>query len=678
MYKLINNKQFIFTRILILCLVFSQFMFTPVSAQVQDVFDSAEDTDVYLYKGDLISLKVYQLTRIAISNPGIVEIANADIDELLIVGQRVGETQLFIWDEYGKRQVFIRVLAADLDLIMKRIQTLLDSVGITTVNLHKNIFERKVVLTGSVFEQKADKFKDIISSPDIKSHILNYIDEDNDLIQIDVQVSELNTTLQKALGFNWNTGADGIILSYQETQPTFDGSVKDLFKIGDFERVTAIQTIVSALIAEGEARILSKPSIVVANGESANLLVGGEIPVRTTTTASGGSSVQENISYTSYGIDIDVTPDIKGSKIALELTTTIRDIDASNAVGEDVAFTTRTASTKLILNDGQTIVLAGLIKQNKAETVVGVPFLRRIPIIGFLFRDKNWPTDTEQEVVISLTPRIVTQKHMDYDSEEVRKKYSIMEEVYQENLAEEQKEALPPAEEEKEYPTEELSSEELDSISDEIDAILEEDLEKIEEEFDVQDFPEELTNQEMETIPPVMEEEQPEETEPAVEEEMPAGEEEYGEAVSEEEAMEMEEPMEMPEEMEVAETAEPAPEPAEAEEAVVDEGTSQIISEYVQVIQKKISRAISFPMEAKEQGWEGTVVLSLTILNDGTLNDAKIQSSSGFDSFDKDAINTARILAPFSSFPPDLDLEELVVTIPIVYSQEASLEGTEE
>ena len=83
-----------------------------------------------------------------------------------------------------------------------------------------------------------------------------------------------------------------------------------------------------------------------------------------------------------------------------------------------------------------------------------------------------------------------------------------------------------------------------------------------------------------------------------------------------------------------------------------------------------------FPWKPREQGWEGTVVLSLVILNDGTLNDARIQTSSGREAFDKDAINTARILAPFSSFPEALKLEELVVTIPIVYSQEAVLEGT--
>ncbi|HPB67411.1 MAG TPA: TonB family protein [Candidatus Omnitrophota bacterium] len=660
MHKITSTKQLIVRGVFAVCFILSQFSVSPALAQVQDVFDSAETQDVYLYKGDLISLKVYQLTRIAISKPGVIEIANADIDELLIVGQAVGETQLFIWDEYGKRQVFVRVLAEDLDSLMARLQRLLDAIGVSTVKMEKNIFEQKIILTGTVLDQKKDAYEQILGP--FSNYVFNYVEEYSDLIQIDVQISELNTTLQKALGIDWNTGADGMILTYEETMPVIDGSIKDLFKIGDFKRTSAIQAIVTALIAEGEARVLSKPSIVVKNDEPASFLVGGEIPVRSTTTSTGGSSVQENVDYTSYGIDVKVTPKIIGEKIEVKLAVGIRDIDASNAVGENVAFTSRTADTILFLDDGQTIVLAGLIKHNKAETVTGVPFLRRIPVIGFLFRNKNWPADTEQEVVISLTPRIVTQKNMNLENQEIRKKYSIAEDLYQE---ESQAQPEVPAGKVVADEEEDASLERLDSISDEIDAILAEDLEETEEE-DVSG--EEFLDQEMEEAP-FGEESMTEKTELMETEEVdmsqPAAE------------FEEETAVDLPAEQVPEAATEPSPETASPEGGVsIDDATSQAITEYVQAIQKKISRAISFPMEAKEQGWEGTVVLSLVILSDGTLNDARVQTSSGQEAFDKDAINTARILAPFASFPEALKLEELVVTIPIVYSQEAVLEGT--
>jgi len=419
------------------------------AAEVQDVFDTKETQDVFLYKGDLVSVKVYSLTRLAMSTQGIVEIANADVDELLLVGQNVGETALFIWDEYGKRKIMVRVFEEDLDLVITRMQKLFQAAKIEGITFEKNPLERKVIVKGKVLKQNEVNAKAVVSK--FSGNIIDLLVYEGDLIQIDVQISELSTTLSKALGIDWNGGSPGgFRLAYPETLPTFDGSIGDLFKIGDFARTTAITATVNAMIAEGKARVLSKPSIVVTSGEPATFLVGGEIPVRTTTSSSGGTSVQENVTYSSYGVDVTVTPEIKDEKIDIQLNVTIRDIDASNAVGENVAFTTRTATTKLLLNDDQTIVLAGLIKQNKSETSTGIPFLRRVPIVGMLFRNRNWPTNSEQEVVISLTPRIIRQQNMEMANEAMKAKYkkiAAAEEAAQkeENAAEQKNQKAEPA-----------------------------------------------------------------------------------------------------------------------------------------------------------------------------------------------------------------------------------------
>ena len=71
---------------------------------------------------------------------------------------------------------------------------------------------------------------------------------------------------------------------------------------------------------------------------------------------------------------------------------------------------------------------------------------------------------------------------------------------------------------------------------------------------------------------------------------------------------------------------------------------------------------------ALQYGWEGTVKLGVLILNDGTLAFALVKDSSGHDVFDEVALNTAKKLAPFSAFPSNTDLQELNMTIPIVYS----------
>jgi pilus assembly protein CpaC len=342
-------------------------VFPPiVLAQIQDVVDSSKEDNVFLYVGDLITVKVKSLTRVAVANPGVVDITNATADEMTLIGRKVGETQIFIWDEGGKKQLLARVVSIDLNLILTRMASLIQSSGIHGVSLEKNYFESKIILSGSLNKNDKKKLDEILKG--FSDTVINLVIEEGDLIQIDVQFSELDTTLTKARGVDWSAGSGGTLaFNFQETLPTQDGSFMDLFKIGDFARTSAILSVVNLLIQEGKGRILSKPSLVVTSGEKATFLVGGEIPVRSTTTSVGGGTVQENVTFKDYGVDLTITPELMDGKIDIKVKVTVRDIDASNAVGEDVAFLTRTVTTKVKLADTQTIVLAGMIQRRRSE-----------------------------------------------------------------------------------------------------------------------------------------------------------------------------------------------------------------------------------------------------------------------------------------------------------------------
>lgn len=543
-----------------------------------EVIDTLTTQKVIVYRGDLVELEVYGMTRIAIVDPGVIEIVNADVEKILIVGNVEGETSVFIWDSKGKRKIEVQVISKDLDYAMLRIQRLLETSKITGIKLEKNELEGKIQLTGKILKEKKETFNKIIDK--FSEQVLNMTTEDNKLIEIEVQVTELNTTLSKVMGVNWSTGAESSLnFQFSETLPTQDGSLADLFKLGSFARTSAILATVSLLISEGKARVLSKPNVVVTNGDSASFLVGGEIPITTTTTNLG--NVSQNISYKSYGIDLTVSPTIKEDKIDITLTVAIRDIDASNSIGGNTAFTTRSADTKLLLQDGQTIVLAGLIKDSKGISSQGVPFLRKIPVLGLLFRKTTWTPNSEVEVVISLTPRILKGPNTESRS---------------------QKKTLASAQADKKETG--LSGEEA------MEEAMEEDEEKMSEASDNAESPEgeEVINQLQEVSRQV-------------------------------------------------------------------ENVSPVIAQYVQAVQQKIAEAISFPYEAKEKGWEGTATLGLKILSDGKLNKVVLKQSSGKEIFDKDALNTAQIVAPFAPFPAEIDLEELDITIPVIYSQKVILEG---
>ncbi|MCK5179798.1 MAG: pilus assembly protein N-terminal domain-containing protein, partial [Candidatus Omnitrophica bacterium] len=391
------------------------------------MLDSRDTEEISMIKGEVVTLKVYSMTRVSIANPDIADIADASDQELLLVGQRTGETSLFLWDEHGKRTIMVYVYNQDLHLMVSRAKRLIKDADLYKVKVSVNEKEGQVVFFGEVPASKRHFFDEILVTFD--DYAIDFVEEETveDLVQIDMHITEMSTTETRRLGIDWFTGeqetADNGITTtssgdftpvYGEVLPALEPGVKDLFKIGQFQRATnsAFLAKVSALVTEGKARILSKPKLVVVSGEEAKFLVGGEIPIRTTTISDSGGS-QENVEFKEYGISMILTPTIKRNKVDIIMDLEISDIDVATAstISEDLAFSTRSASTHLFLDDHQMIVLAGLIKTLESETERRVPFVSNIPIVGVLFRSRANPVpQTDLELVIALTPHILRQK----------------------------------------------------------------------------------------------------------------------------------------------------------------------------------------------------------------------------------------------------------------------------
>jgi len=304
--------------------------------------------------------------------------------------------------------------------------------------------------------------------------------------------------------------------------------------------------------------VLSKPKLVVTSGKEANLLVGGEIPVTETTTTSGGN-VATDVTFKDYGVGLNIKPTIiGGNKINVNLRIEVSDVDSGNSVGGNPAFTSRNTESELVLNDGQTVVFAGLIKKNEGDTVTKVPFLGDIPLVGLLFRKKTIPSNTETELVIMLTPTILRQEeHKSSDQ------YGVS--------------------------TAEIKTEPKDQ------------------------------------------------------------------------------------KMVSSQMSSPASIASIGNQAMMTQTyVPQEVVPYARIVQQKIAQRVIYPEKARRYGWQGTVKLALHLLGDGSLASATIRESSGYDLFDRDALNVAKDLAPYSGFPAETGLQDLTLTIPIVYSLETN------
>jgi type II secretion system protein D len=177
-----------------------------------------------------------------------------------------------------------------------------------------------------------------------------------------------------------------------------------------------VRVRLTAALKDSKAKILAAPHILVSDNREARIQVGSQIPLATSTTTSPLSSgvavtntTTSTIQYKDIGIILKVKPQINDSGlVSLELTQEVsQQGDDVNIAGEAFASILKTeATTNLVAQDGQTIVIGGLIREDITKSKDGVPFLSSIPIVGNLF-SSTVDNSTRTELIILLTPRVV-------------------------------------------------------------------------------------------------------------------------------------------------------------------------------------------------------------------------------------------------------------------------------
>jgi Flp pilus assembly secretin CpaC len=181
-----------------------------------------------------------------------------------------------------------------------------------------------------------------------------------------------------------------------------------------FNPKNGIGAVIQALQSRGEVKTLAEPNLVIANGEPASFLAGGEVPIIRSVFTAGGAS--QDVTYEPFGIRLTILPTITSNdKIFLQLSPEIRDIDTtiSNLVVppgstsvRPPAFRTRRTQTQVELESGQAFVISGLLREDNTRNLRKVPGIGDMPVLGSLFRSKAFRKD-ETELLIVVTPQIV-------------------------------------------------------------------------------------------------------------------------------------------------------------------------------------------------------------------------------------------------------------------------------
>jgi type IV pilus assembly protein PilQ len=198
-----------------------------------------------------------------------------------------------------------------------------------------------------------------------------------------------------SIGFSDKMTADGM-----GGEDVVGGTV---FNFGIVSDPDKLNIKLNALIKEDKAEVISEPKVLSLNNEESRLLVGYEVPYTTTTTADG--TVTQSVNFREVGIRLTVTPSInKEGYIMLDLHPEVSDYTWHN--GYPVIDTTETHS-QILVKDGQTIAIGGLLKEEEKWNEYRVPFLSELPFIGGLFKG-SFKEKVKTDILIFVTPKIVS------------------------------------------------------------------------------------------------------------------------------------------------------------------------------------------------------------------------------------------------------------------------------
>jgi len=223
------------------------------------------------------------------------------------------------------------------------------------------------------------------------------------LIEATIAEVTLNDSLQYGTQFFLNQGKYAFTLGPTPALPT---------TLTGFAFSKAPQFILQALADVTKVKVLSAPQLLVMDNQPAHLQVGQQVPVLTgtaTSTLAGGAPVVNSIDYHSTGVIMQVTPRVNtDGLITLDIAQEVSDVapPAQNTATGSPTFDDRIVRTSFAVQDGQTIGVAGLIKDMDQQENSGIPFLKDIPVISTLVSTQN-NSRQRTELLVLITPRVV-------------------------------------------------------------------------------------------------------------------------------------------------------------------------------------------------------------------------------------------------------------------------------
>lgn len=348
--------------------------------------------------GDSEIINVKGLTRVSTGNPQVVEVVVTGSQEVLLNAKQAGAAVVNIWSSQGVVSYRVTV-RENFDSIENELARMINN-----PNVQVTVNSKYVILNGTA-ETSLDSDQAVAYAKMYRDNVINNLEVKTKYqVLLSIIVTEIKKENQNKYGFRWGSWVqtkDG--LTFMESQTALvENSDHAIVRFPDNWQ---IGSMIDLMEKNGDAKILAVPSILTKNNQEAMFLAGGEIPIP----ISDGEKVE--VQWKEYGVKLKVKPSIgKDRDVSLVVAPEVSTLDWANAVSLNgyklPAIATRKTSTSLQVKPGTTIAIGGLLKREDAKTVFKLPILGDLPIVGALFRSKEFQKG-DTELLFFVTPTLV-------------------------------------------------------------------------------------------------------------------------------------------------------------------------------------------------------------------------------------------------------------------------------
>ena len=350
-----------------------------------------------------------------VEGPVVIHLKNVPWKEAL---DTILRSQGYDWrDNYGIIRVAPSEQLQDDEIkavTVERKKEEMGSLVTRTVKLdYINATEAKIALNkmttprGTIDAEKSTNTLIIAEVPGRADKIVEMVKQmDQKLRQVDIvaKMVDVDHEATRELGVNWaavnlqfgSQAAGDIVTGQRLTQPFSTVRVGTVQSWGD------VNLIIDAMEKDNKANIVSNPHIATADNQEARIMVGKEIPLIVSDEA--GNPITE---LKKIGVILRCTPHVNSDgTITLDLHPELSDLSSQATVQGGVIITLQEADTRVVVRDGETAVIGGLISEDQTSLRTGVPVLKDMPVLGPLFRYES-KTKKKRELIIFVTPKVV-------------------------------------------------------------------------------------------------------------------------------------------------------------------------------------------------------------------------------------------------------------------------------